>query len=232
MMSFNPGSRVRLLQPHAGIPAGSVGTVNSGTTVTSAVLFDIDHTRLVVCPNSILATAHSVMAAGLKQNAFAFAVANAAPADDPTKLFWHTPRIRQPHIGTSANVVATTATPNTLSLLLEGAQVALRGKSRSGTWIGSAEFPLTGKTGKLTGQIRGAVEQTKDTTSDVILCVGGLTTRIIFEGETSKEFTEDLSVDMLDGALIQTITLVIICERQPSAGDSLLAVDSIDLVRS
>jgi hypothetical protein len=230
-MSFNPGSRVKLVQAHAGIPSGSLGTVDSGTDITTAVLFDIDQTRLVVCPNSILATAHTVMAAGIQQNAFAFAVENAAPPADPTKLFWHTPRIRQPHVGTAANFIATTATANTLSLLLEGAQVSLRGGTRSGSWIGSAEFPLTGRTGKLTGQIRGAVQQTKGTISDVILCVGGLTTRIVFDGETSKEFTEELSIDMPDGAVVQTITLVLICERQPKAGDCLLAIDSVDLVR-
>lgn len=61
-MSFQHGARVRLLQTHAGIPAGSMGTVDSGTEVTTSVLFDVDKTRLIVCPNSILAPAGPVQA--------------------------------------------------------------------------------------------------------------------------------------------------------------------------
>jgi|GEM_PF-2491001 len=230
-MSFSAGSRVRLLTAHAGIPAGSLGTVQSGTPVTSMVLFDINPSHFVICPNSILAPA---AAAASPQHVFALAPAEAqnAPAADASKLFWHTPRIRQPHVGTAATFVATTATPNTLSLLLEGAQVAVHGHTLSGTWIGSVEFPITGKAGKLTGQIRGTVNQEGDTISNVILCVGGLTTTIAFDGKVSDDFTKELTIDMVNGSAVQAITLLLMCQREPGAADCFLAVDSVDLVRA
>ena len=227
-MAFPQGSRVRLTSSHAGIPAGSLGTVQNGTDVTTLVLFDVDPTRFVLCPNSILQPTGAA-----KQHALSFSAATtvAAPVDSAS-LFWHTPRFRPPHVGTSSNFIATTATANTLSLLFEGAQVSLRGHTRSGMWLGSAEFSLTGTVGKLSGQIRGSVEQTKGTISDVILCVGGSTTRIVFGVAASQDFTEEFSVDMPEEASIQTITAVLICERQPSAGDCLLAIDSVDLRRA
>lgn len=229
-MSFSPGVRVVLLQAHAGIPAGSLGTVVDGTEVTTLVDFDVDPSRSVIVPNTLLAPAAAGIAAA-KQ-----VVMTSAGAKGGTKhggggdLFWHTPKVVKPGVGTAANFVAVTATPNVLSLLLEGAEVALRRAAPSGCWIGSLQFPFVGSASNLSVDVRGSATQGKGAKTTIIVVIGAVLQSIAFDDEHSGDFTKTYSATIGDEP-VQTITVILLAERPAGSDDLLLTVDSIDVAR-
>lgn len=231
-MSFPSGSRVVLRRAHAGIPAGSLGTVVSSAPASSVVDFDIDPSRSIMVPNVWLASAGE-RAAKAKQAAwFTTRGGGAAKAPEAQEVLWYTPTVSPPGVGTDANFVPVTATPNLLSLLLQNAEVALRGVATSGCWIGSLEFPVTGGPANLTVDVRGVAEQPDGAKTSIFIVLGAVLKSIAFDGARSGDFTETYAAT-IGAEPVQTLTIILLAERPPgSATDLIVGVDSIDVSKS
>jgi hypothetical protein len=211
-MSFPTGHRVVLRRSHTGIPAGSIGTAANGSAATTSVEFDASPKDSVVVPNTWLALATTRVPATKQQ------------------VLWHPPHVVTPGVGTAANFVAVTATPNVLSLLTQNAEVALRGAATSGCWIGSLEFPVAGGPATLSVDVRGFANQAEGAQTSIFIIVGAVLKSIAFDGARSGNFLETFTATISD-APVQTITIVLLAER-PAAGqdDLLLLVDALDIV--
>lgn len=230
-MSFSPGDRVVLLQAHAGIPAGSLGTVVSGTAVTSIVDFDVDPARSVLVPNTWLAPA-GARAGAARQSAFSAergkSLMKCVAGGGATELLWFPPSVVTPGVGTAANFVAVTATPNLLSLLLQDAEVALRGTTTSGCWIGSLEFPVVGGPANLSVDVRGLADQPAGGKTSIFIVTGAVLKSIAFDNARAGDFTETFTAT-IGAEPVQTITIILLAERPAGTDDLLLVVDSIDI---
>jgi hypothetical protein len=228
-MGFSPGDRVVLRQDHAGIPAGSVGTVVSSTAVTSIVDFDVDPSRSVLVPNTWLAPA-GARAAAARQSAWATMRSEATESPEgERKLLWYPPAVLAPGAGTSANFVAVTATPNVLSILLQNAAVVLRGASTSGCWIGSLEFPVAGGPARLSVDVRGVADQPDGARTSIFIVIGAVLKSIAFDNARTDNFTETFETTIGEEPA-QTITIILLAERPASTDDLLLGIDSLDII--
>jgi hypothetical protein len=216
-----------LRRAHAGIPAGSLGTVISGTAVTSVVDFDVKPNRSVLVANTSLVPPVSARAAAARQ--FPWSGAGSGGGTKTPELLWFTPHVVTPGVGTAANFVAVTGTPNILSLLLQGAEVALRGSSTSGCWIGSLEFPVTGGPANLSVDLRGFVKQPAGARTSIFVVIGAVSKSIAFDDAKSDNFTETFAAT-IGNEPVQTITIIMLAERPAGTDDLLLVVDSLDII--
>jgi hypothetical protein len=229
-MSYSPGDRVVLRRAHAGIPAGSLGTVVSGTAVTSIVKFDVDPSRSVLAANTSLVPA-SARAAAARQYPWSESDSGSGKKTGGAKseVLWFTPHVVTPGVGTAANFVPVTATPNLLSLLLQGAEVALRGSATSGCWIGSLEFPVTGGPANLSVDIRGFAAQPAGARTSIFVVIGAVLKSIAFDDTRSDNFTETFAAT-IGSEPVQTITIIMLAERPADTNDLLVVVDSLDII--
>jgi hypothetical protein len=226
MMGYSPGDRVVLRRAHAGIPAGSLGTVVSGTAATSVVNFDVDPSCSVLVPNTSLVPA-SARASAARQ--YAWSATESGTKTVGAEVLWYTPHVVTPGVGTAANFVAVTVTPNLLSLLLQNAEVALRGSSTSGCWIGSLEFPVSGGPANLSVDIRGFVKQPEGARTSIFVVIGAVSKSIAFDDARSDDFTKTFEAT-IGGEPVQTITIILLAERPAGSDDLLLVADSIDII--
>lgn len=150
----------------------------------------------------------------------------------PNQLVWSAPKVLNPGVGTAANFVAQTATPNALSLLLQNAQVALRNTATSGCWIGSLEFPVTGGPANLSVDVRGFAVQGDGAQTTIFVVIGAVFHSIAFDGARNDgNFNETYKAN-ISGEPNQTISIVLLAERPGGVqNDLLLGVDSIDIVK-
>lgn len=141
---------------------------------------------------------------------------------------WLSTRIVTPGVGTASSF-AHAAVPNTLSLLLQSAEVALRGRSTSGCWIGSIEFPITGGPAKLKVTARGFHEQPDGAQTSIYVVIGAVLKSFAFDNAQKGDFTEIYDAT-ISGESKQTITIVILAEKPAGAGEVLIGLDSLDIV--
>ena len=218
MNNVNEGDRVVSVRPLTGIPVGTRGTVTAVLAFTVEVLFDGHSGEVIVTPMSI-----RKLSARFASETKVFR----SLSDLGSDLMWLDPVKRPPATASHDDIVAVTATPNVVSILFNDAMVAVRADAFSGTWIGSAEFPISGGGRRLRAQVRGFVEHDERSRATAILDIGGSLHVLRFDNETGMDEIE-LTIGAVD---IVTITLVLIAERQPgSTNDALIAVDSIDIV--
>lgn len=144
-------------------------------------------------------------------------------------VLWQTPSVVAPGVGTAASFKAVTETPDTLSLLLQGAEVGLRGNTTSGCWIGSIEFPVTGGPANLSVSVRGFAQQPEGAHTSIFIVIGAVLKSIAFEGARSADFTEIYEAS-IGAESTQTITIILLAERPSVTDEVLLSVDAIDIV--
>jgi len=231
-MRFSQGDRVVLLHAHAGFPAGSVGTVADGGPATAIVDFDADPTQSVLVPNHWLRLATARVAAA-KQGRFvsergkSAAIAETGGSSD---LLWFSPSVITPGVGTAANFVAVTATPNLLSLLLQHVEVSLCGSTTSGCWIGSLEFPVAGGPASLSVDARGFAEQGAGAKTSIFIVIGAVLKSIAFDDAHTGNFMETFAAT-IGSEPVQTITIIILAERPAGSDELLIGLDSLDISR-
>lgn len=141
---------------------------------------------------------------------------------------WLSARVVTPGVGTAANF-AHAVVPNTLSLLLQGAEVGLRRRNTTGCWIGSIEFRITGGPAKLSVTARGFAEQPDGAQTSVYIVIGAVLKEFSFEGARSGDFTETYEAT-ISGEPRQTITVIIVAAKPAAAGEVLVGLDSLDIV--
>ncbi len=141
---------------------------------------------------------------------------------------WLSARVVTPGVGTASSF-AHAAVPNALSLLLQGAEVGLRRRNTTGSWIGSIEFRITGGPAKLSVTARGFAQQPAGAQTSIYIVIGAVLKEISFEGARSDDFTETYEAS-ISGEPRQTITIVITAQKPPSAGEVLVGLDSLDIV--
>ncbi len=145
-------------------------------------------------------------------------------------LQWNTPTVLVPVVGTDANFVAVTATPNVLSLLLQKAELALRGTTTSGSWIGSIEFPVSGGPANLSVDVRGFANQPDGARTSIFIVIGAVLKSNAFDGARDGNFTETYAATIGDEP-VQTITIILLAERPSGTDDLLLGIDSLDITK-
>ncbi len=232
-MSFSPGDRVILTHVYSGLPAGSLGTVVHGTAVTTIVDFDALPSQSVLVPNTWL---HSAAVHKVGNPELIYATSRGEKgrsegvfAGSDGDLRWFEPTVVAPGVGTASSFVAVTAVPNLLTLLLQGAEVALRGETTSGCWIGSAEFPVVGGPAKLRVDARGFAAQTRGAKTTILIVIGAVFKAISFDDERDGDFQDSFDAT-IGGEPRQTITIILLAERTSASRDLLLIIDSLDIV--
>jgi len=144
-------------------------------------------------------------------------------------VVWQQPTVVAPGVGTAESFKAVTVTPDNLSLLLQGAEVALRGTTTSACWIGSFEFPVTGGPSNLSVSVRGFTQQPEGAHTSIFIVIGAVLKSIAFEGARSSDFTETYEAT-IGSESTQTITIIVMAERPAGAEEVLVSVDTIDIV--
>jgi hypothetical protein len=144
-------------------------------------------------------------------------------------VLWFPPSVVTPSVGTAADFVAVTATPNVLSLLMQHVSLSVRGSATSGCWIGSLDFPVSGGPAKLKVDVRGVAEQPKGAKTSIFIVIGAVLKSIAFDDERSGDFTETFEATIGDEP-VQTITIILLAERLAKSDDVLLGVDSLDII--
>lgn len=225
-MSFNPGDRVRTTAQVGSIPAGSTGTVVTSGPATSGVRFDIQPANVVVVPNHLLAPAGAAAGGMLSGSIFAATSLDHEADTLPEGFVWLTPRVLTPQTASREDVIAT---PNVgaLSVLFEGATVALRGRRRSGAWFVVAEFPVSGGPASVRGHVRGDALQGADAQATIVVTIGGTARTIELRGATNGTITEEVSA-VVEGPVVP-IAISIVASRQSNDEESLITVDALDL---
>lgn len=219
MNGLKEGDRVVSVRPLTGIPVNTFGTVTAVLAFNVAVRFDGHADDAVVAPSAVRRLSDRVDSASRGR---------AKLADVERGFFWLDPAKRAPSVATPDDIVAVTVTRNVLSVLFNNAEVALRGEIWSGTWIGSAEFPVIGKASALRAHMRGFVEVDERSRATVVLDIGG--SIHVRSYERAQDIFEEVGVPVGSADII-TITMVLIVERQPgSSPDAFLAIDSLDIV--
>ncbi|HJQ40012.1 MAG TPA: hypothetical protein VKB93_22945 [Thermoanaerobaculia bacterium] len=141
---------------------------------------------------------------------------------------WLSTRVVTPGVATAATFAQASVT-NTLSLLLQSAEVALRGRNTSGCWIGSIEFPVTGGPAKLSVTARGFHEQPDGAQTSIYVVIGAVLKSFAFDNAQTGDFTETYEAT-ISGEPKQTITIIILAEKPAAAGEVLIGLDSLDIV--
>lgn len=231
MNPYSVGDRVILLKPHAGISKGSRGTVKAVAPASVRVRYDVDPSRFVQTPISILAPAGATVAGGAPLT-FSTAAESAHAELFPTEkeLLWFPPSNLPIAMATDETAVAVTETVGTLTLLLQNAGVVLRGRTRSGAFAGAAEFPIEGAPRKVAGQMRAFVEQADDGCTAIVLTIAGSVLAKTYRGKGPGDVVMDVFAEIPADTSSVVLALFVTAERQSTLTDTVVQIDSLDLV--
>lgn len=147
------------------------------------------------------------------------------------KLRWYPPTVITPGVGTAKTFVPDTNVEEPFTLLLEDAQVALRGKTTSGCWIGSAEFRVTGGPASLKVDARYSATQGNGAKTTIFIVIGAVFKPISFDDEKDGDFTETYNAS-IGNEPTQTITIILLAERSATDVDLVVSVNSLDITKA